>query len=786
MKKAALFIGFFLLVSPAFALAATPSCSAQGYTLVYVNGVFDSLQQAQQNSSVLQKLFKSHNGESVAVQLGYNPSHLAGAGDLAESTAQLFNASISNFDLNTILMQIYPEVTTRKLMLVGHSQGAFYTNSMYDYLLSHGEPNGSVAVYNVASPAAYTAGGGTYINSSGDTLLAALRALHFDVLPNNADLVPTGTDGDYSGHSFADDYLSQGAPQIFADMSTEMNGLKATDASQTGDCFTPPTATISYKTTAAAFAVADPTAAVLKAGAVATVQASEVALAAATKVAIGALQLFSDSIIITTQPPTPAQTDAKTLQIVDKLYGSSIDGLSAQDKKDLLGSSQGSAVVLAITPKKVTGIVLGTSTETDTIAISTTTPLIPKNIFPTSSNGVVWGGGQGGGGGSATPAAEVDPVAETTPTTVDTSGALADSTPADLEPAANTPVIDLHNPPVVINEIEWAGDMFDGGREWIELKNRTANDIDLSNYVIYAQEGGSQYIPLIGTLPGNSSGQPFFVVQRDPKAPLPAGNAQVFAFDQLGGGGEQLALARIDSNGTTTIDMTPALSACSGWCAGSGVDQQNQYETLSMERVSADIIGTDPTNWASNDTYTVTSNMPPPNPWNANGLPLYATPLMENSLHLPATGFYCNPDKYPLTPGQGYHPQTGQCTVLDRNIPFPGPLSAGVFKGIVGSSTQVGTLPGYFHSGKISPITVDFSDAEAGDQYFVAIWQPNFDASLIGGGRCTNPNDDARLPSYFTTGHWLSRDGWCGDFTVDRTDVPETPYVLIPFTYQSN
>ena len=67
---------------------------------------------------------------------------------------------VADYDLKTILMQIHPEVTTtRKILLVGHSQGTFYTNAIYRYFLEHGMPEGSVAVYNLATPAAYVEGG---------------------------------------------------------------------------------------------------------------------------------------------------------------------------------------------------------------------------------------------------------------------------------------------------------------------------------------------------------------------------------------------------------------------------------------------------------------------------------------------------------------------------------------------------------------------------------------------------------------------------------------------------
>ena len=54
-------------------------------------------------------------------------------------------------------MQIAPDVTTRRILIVGHSQGAQYADAIYDYLLAHGEPKSAVSVYAVATPASSVA-----------------------------------------------------------------------------------------------------------------------------------------------------------------------------------------------------------------------------------------------------------------------------------------------------------------------------------------------------------------------------------------------------------------------------------------------------------------------------------------------------------------------------------------------------------------------------------------------------------------------------------------------------
>jgi hypothetical protein len=463
MNKTALFIGLFLLLVPAFASAQTQSstCSANGYTVVFFNGIFDSKPEAENDAYKLgYKLGSNYNGQPLTVQLGYNATHLAGAGDILQTAAQLFSKSVSNFDLNTILMEVYPEVTTRKLLLVGHSQGAMYANDMYHYLLSNGEPDGAVAVYNVASPAAYTAGHGKYLTSSGDPVINGLRALHFDILPNNIDLVPSGTDA-IAGHYFVEDYLNNAGPQMQSDITGELNNLQPIDATEKGDCFTPPTKTAAYKTEAVAFAIADPSALVLHAGTVTVINTSLAMMDAVNKVAIGALQFFSDTITITTTPPSDAKATSATNSIVNKLYGSSLDNLSPEDKKELLGSGQGAGVVLSQKKDKplamLGGVVEGTSTDStySPQADAVDTPPLPAptpvSIFPSSSNGPVW---TSGGGSGASLASDLAPVVVAAAQETSTPEVVSDSTstpPTSDEPTTTPEVVVPTGAPIVDN-----------------------------------------------------------------------------------------------------------------------------------------------------------------------------------------------------------------------------------------------------------------------------------------------------------------------------------------------
>jgi len=256
-----------LLVSVINPSIVSALCANSGESVVYVNGILTSLVDAQQDLFKLQtKYFEKTGDRNVVFRNGYNEPHLAGGGDLLESAAQAFGTSISDFDLNTILMQIHPQVTTRKILLVGHSQGTFYTNAVYRYFLEHGVPEGSVAVYNLATPASYVEGGGAYLTSANDKLINSIRPLMIkagarEPLPANITIsLPPGEESDKTGgHHFSSSYLGGAPDRIIWDITNALGKLSAVRAAETGDgCFTPPPATIGYRTQAVLFSVADP------------------------------------------------------------------------------------------------------------------------------------------------------------------------------------------------------------------------------------------------------------------------------------------------------------------------------------------------------------------------------------------------------------------------------------------------------------------------------------------------------------------------------------------------
>lgn len=254
----------FCLFTPA--IAGATSCDITGYDIVLVNGVLTDRPEADDMRKDLEKALPTNVGaQKVTVLLGHNPIHIAGLGDELESAAQAFGSSISDFDLNTILMQIQPQVSTRKILLLGHSQGTFYTNSMYTYLTNHGVPAESIAVYNLATPADHVEGDGAYLTSANDRVINRIRPLMAKAgapAPLSANIpipIPENELNDKAGgHHFSSDYLNGAPDKIVSDIKNALGNLKVGASSATDGCFTPPPKTVGYKTQAALFAVVDP------------------------------------------------------------------------------------------------------------------------------------------------------------------------------------------------------------------------------------------------------------------------------------------------------------------------------------------------------------------------------------------------------------------------------------------------------------------------------------------------------------------------------------------------
>lgn len=200
-----------------YSVHAATQCDLTNTTVVYINGIFGSEKSAKIDSQHLHKTVITYFPRTKAkYNYAYNPSHLAGLGDLIKSIAQSRSKDgiVQDFDLQEILKKIHTDVHTQKIILVGHSQGTFYTNAVYTYLTTHGIPPSAITILNVATPASVVEGGGKYITSDTDKVINAVRAgiKQFGgnlPLPANRSFTLTKKEqqGEFAGHSFSDIYL---------------------------------------------------------------------------------------------------------------------------------------------------------------------------------------------------------------------------------------------------------------------------------------------------------------------------------------------------------------------------------------------------------------------------------------------------------------------------------------------------------------------------------------------------------------------------------------------------
>lgn len=270
MKNKVLFFWVIVLLFSFYSKAlASELCSPDGYTVLTINGIFTDENGAILNKNILaRKFLPTYNNQPLKFDYVYNPSHFAGASDLVDVVAQgAFNEK-EDFDLTNMLNDASQKVTTQKLFLVAHSQGNFYANNFYDKVASQegGVPSQSIGVYGVATPASYIAGGGKYLTSDTDKVINSYVGSILKILPPNIH-IPLQKDDDKNGHSFSDVYLKYQGDRIISDIKSSLGELKNNDEQNSQEsCISAPKLTLIHKIKGVAFAVADPTANVIKSG----------------------------------------------------------------------------------------------------------------------------------------------------------------------------------------------------------------------------------------------------------------------------------------------------------------------------------------------------------------------------------------------------------------------------------------------------------------------------------------------------------------------------------------
>ncbi|MCX6722389.1 MAG: lamin tail domain-containing protein, partial [Candidatus Staskawiczbacteria bacterium] len=164
--------------------------------------------------------------------------------------------SAEDHDFVDILNQVHGDLKTQKILLLGYSQGSFYSNAIYDYLVKNGVDKNSIAVYNVATPADRVAGPeghpGKYLTSSTDRVVGGVvsglakvgagKPLHANItLP-----IQTDEESDqFGGHYFSKDYLALAPDRIISDIDQELNNLIAGTENK-DECFVQPKMGVAY------------------------------------------------------------------------------------------------------------------------------------------------------------------------------------------------------------------------------------------------------------------------------------------------------------------------------------------------------------------------------------------------------------------------------------------------------------------------------------------------------------------------------------------------------------
>ena len=320
MRRIATFLILGFLFIPNLTFAATEACSKKGYTIATVNGVFTDQKGAEANLRALKDIGgQEYKGEIVEYQYFLNASHLAGLGDGLKAFKQKVEDGVAadDYDLIEMVKDASAKVTTRKLLLVAHSQGNFYANSFYEKVTGKDTPSSrgldtsplkrgrgggvpleSIGMYSVATPSNHVSGGGTYLTSTSDKVIAGVVGSMplFKIMTPNTDIELKEGD-DTWGHNFSDVYLKYRAAQIVSDIEWSLGRLKADDTTPPqssplkrgggedtttpdpsspttppsapllgqegtrggeGPCIDPPELTLAHKAVGVAFAVADP------------------------------------------------------------------------------------------------------------------------------------------------------------------------------------------------------------------------------------------------------------------------------------------------------------------------------------------------------------------------------------------------------------------------------------------------------------------------------------------------------------------------------------------------
>ncbi|MBU4608947.1 MAG: lamin tail domain-containing protein, partial [Euryarchaeota archaeon] len=158
--------------------------------------------------------------------------------------------------------------------------------------------------------------------------------------------------------------------------------------------------------------------------------------------------------------------------------------------------------------------------------------------------------------------------------------------------ATSTQSVKIKINPVIINEIAWMGTDASSADEWIELYNRSNEDIDLENWILYSVEDNSPNISFSEASNKILKAGEYYLIERTDDSAVSNINADLITSFGLGlnNKGENLILGyKKEGQATTTIDQVDFRESKGGWI------ERDEYRT--QERYDPNFSGSDRDNW---------------------------------------------------------------------------------------------------------------------------------------------------------------------------------------------
>src|SRR3989344_5244685 len=609
-------------------------CSAEGYTIETINGVFTDMDGAISNRKALEHYFgKTYKGEKLTIDYLLNPSHKAM--DLTDVAIQktFEGVDMRDHDFLKILNDASTQVKTQKVLLVAHSQGNFYANNLYKAVTDDGDiSKKSIGVYSVATPASHVAGEGRHLTSSTDTVIAWLAKY---LLPGT--IAPTNDSIDYQwsddlgmGHDFAKIYLHYRPVTVVEDIKWSLDKLSIDPArSEDIPCINPPKELSPYeKITGAIVYPVDLTLAMASIGLTITKNAIIAVVNTAVSVGTSVVNAVKEAgnsllaLVYSASAPPPSTFLASPLSLIPAQTPPS-------SVASAIPAAQGAPSVVTPAPQIATETITAPSTQAVASEIISTSPAEVMPVVATSTEPVavvetatttpeVVVITAAGGGGWVSGVSPADPpVQDIATSTADiviatSTEDTATSTTELIVATAPEPEI-TYADPVVINEIAWMGTRAQPNDEWIELYNKTGHDIDLTGWTLESRTKA-----LAISLQGTIKARGYFFLERTASTTTNRIEDMMYT-GALNNSGPDANLYL--KQGTTTIDAVNF----GNWPFG------DNGQKRTMERVSPYATSTLYYNWK-----TYSESFMAPFAKDAEGNDILGTPGAQNSV----AGFY--------------------------------------------------------------------------------------------------------------------------------------------------